>query len=160
LSGKLHACQSPSQLSGVSTLCHPPPTARILRRWQPLIQLRQEPPCSSRACATSATRSRQRSRISSTTRSLPGQRKCAFWSTLLGYQREDIELELLAEGRQLTAITYTVVHRVDHLRTAPHYVKHIVDGLRSHGKPVEYIGYVKFRAETNNPREAESFRKL
>jgi hypothetical protein len=77
-----------------------------------------------------------------------------------GYQREEIEVELLADGRRVTAITYTVLDREGNLRTAPHYVKHIVDGLRSHGAPPEYVDYVKRRAEANNPNQADGFRAL
>jgi gamma-glutamylcyclotransferase (GGCT)/AIG2-like uncharacterized protein YtfP len=77
-----------------------------------------------------------------------------------GYQREDIEVELLADGRRVAAITYLVVDREGNLQTAPHYVKHIVEGLRSHGAPDDYIEYVKRRAEANNPGQSNSFRSL
>lgn len=77
-----------------------------------------------------------------------------------GYQREDIEVELLAEGRRVAAITYVVVDREGNLQTAPHYVRHIVEGLRSHGAPNEYVEYVKRRAEANNPDQSPGFRSL
>jgi hypothetical protein len=77
-----------------------------------------------------------------------------------GYQSEPIEVELVSDGYTMAAVTYRVVDRKADIKTAPHYVKHIVDGLRSHGAPPEYLDYVKRRAEENNPSEAASFRSL
>ncbi len=60
-----------------------------------------------------------------------------------GYQSEPIQVELVSDSSPITAITYRVVDRIPNVKTAPHYVKLIVDGLRSHGAPPEYIDYVK-----------------
>jgi hypothetical protein len=77
-----------------------------------------------------------------------------------GYQNEPIEVELVSDGRPITAITYRVIDRIPNLKTAAHYVKHIVDGLRLHRAPPEYIDYVKRRAEASNPSEAAEFWSL
>jgi hypothetical protein len=77
-----------------------------------------------------------------------------------GYRSEPIQVQLVPDGHPRSAITYRVVNRRPNLKTAPHYVQYIVEGLRSHGAPPEYIAYVKRRAEENNPDDAAAFRLL
>jgi hypothetical protein len=77
-----------------------------------------------------------------------------------GYHREEIGVELIQDGRQMSATTYVVVDRKAGLKTTAHYVKHIVDGLRSHGAPPAYVEYVKRRAAANNPAETAAIEAL
>jgi hypothetical protein len=77
-----------------------------------------------------------------------------------GYQREKITVELVKQAGRLEALTYRVVDRRTGLQTAPHYVKNIVEGLRAHGAPETYVGYVKQCAALSNPDLADSFMVL
>lgn len=75
------------------------------------------------------------------------------------YQRETVMVRRPC-GEIVSALTYTVRHPKSGLKTNIDYVRHIIQGLREHGVPVEYIDKVKTIAEANNPDIAANVRCL
>jgi hypothetical protein len=69
------------------------------------------------------------------------------------YQRHPIVV--CREGSScspLTAWTYTVINKVQGLKTSFAYARHLLCGLREHSAPAEYMEYVKGRILSNNPK--------
>lgn len=66
------------------------------------------------------------------------------------YKRREIDVKA-SDGKIHTAITYTVINPQAGLRTSLEYVRHIVQGLRDHKVPDDYISNVKAIASANNP---------
>lgn len=66
------------------------------------------------------------------------------------YERRSIDVKC-PNGDVHTAITYTVITPRKDVRTNLEYVRHIVNGLREHGIPEDYIANVKAIACANNP---------
>ena len=77
------------------------------------------------------------------------------------YKRTTIRVTPVETGQGVReALTYLVKNPVRGLRTNIQYVRHIIEGLREHGAPDEYIVYVKERAAQNNPCSAAELVQL
>jgi len=50
----------------------------------------------------------------------------------------------------ITAITYVVINRVPNIETSPEYASEIINGLKSHEIPYDYLEYVQNRILQNN----------
>ena len=50
----------------------------------------------------------------------------------------------------ITAITYVVLNRVQNIETSPEYASEIINGLKSHEIPYDYLEYVQNRILQNN----------
>jgi gamma-glutamylcyclotransferase (GGCT)/AIG2-like uncharacterized protein YtfP len=74
------------------------------------------------------------------------------------YRRTRIQVTLAGEQRRCW--TYLVIEPRADIRTVTRYVKHIVDGLREHDAPAEYLCYVKERVLQNNPDLALEIEEL
>ena len=67
------------------------------------------------------------------------------------YVRVPIDLRLADGGRvEGAAITYVVRQRSEGLVTSFEYARHILEGLREHDAPADYLEYVKQRVIGNN----------
>lgn len=68
------------------------------------------------------------------------------------YRRTLIRVEPATPDVAATeALTWLVQHRREGLRTAFHYVRHILAGLLASNAPPDYLAYVRERILTNNP---------
>jgi gamma-glutamylcyclotransferase (GGCT)/AIG2-like uncharacterized protein YtfP len=75
------------------------------------------------------------------------------------YRRTTIRVAAV-QGEPCEAWTYLVKDPQKDLKTAVHYVRHIIAGLREHFAPDEYILYVKERVMDNHPEIAAGVNKL
>jgi hypothetical protein len=71
------------------------------------------------------------------------------------YERRKIQVRK-PSGEVVEAVTYTVIEREQNILTNAAYVGHILEGLREHGVPNDYIERVKSIAIANNPAIAAS----
>ena len=68
------------------------------------------------------------------------------------YQRHAIRVSRVDDPQTpTTAWTYTVINKHAGLRTSLEYARHILDGLREHQAPQDYIDHVRSRITENNP---------
>lgn len=75
------------------------------------------------------------------------------------YERRTISVERL-NGEHVEALTYLVKEPIDGLLTSFEYAGYIVEGLRGHDAPGEYVNYVKERAIANNPALANELAEI
>ena len=72
------------------------------------------------------------------------------------YRRQKIQVCMANEPQKpITVWTYTVIEKTDGRKTSYDYAAHIIDGLREHKTPEDYIEYVKGRIIKNNPELKE-----
>lgn len=70
----------------------------------------------------------------------------------INYKRQTIQVSLLTDpDTPINAWTYTVINKTNEFKTELPYVHHILQGLREHNAPLEYIEYVISRIIRNNP---------
>jgi len=75
------------------------------------------------------------------------------------YERRPIVIEQ-TNGDQVEALTYLVREPAEGLRTSLKYAGYILQGLRNHNAPEDYIEYVKQRVTANNPALARDIAGL
>ncbi len=92
-----------------------------------------------------------------------GDRNCldAIESEGRNYVRVPIAVQLADGGRvDGEAITYVARERREHLATSFAYARHILEGLREHEAPADYVDYVKQRIIINNAALEQLIRRL
>ena len=77
------------------------------------------------------------------------------------YCRTRIPVVMAAHPHELhEAITYLVKSPSAGIKTSAKYVAHIINGLREHHAPDDYVRYVKERAIENNPDLASELEEM
>ena len=69
----------------------------------------------------------------------------------VNYLREKIDVQRCSDGKIVNAETYLALKPQSGIQTSLHYIQHILDGLREHSAPADYIEYVRKRIIENNP---------
>ena len=86
-------------------------------------------------------------------RNLSGDKKSLDAIEGEGKNYERINIQVLPNNEPdniITAITYVVLNRVQNIETSPEYASEIINGLKSHEIPHDYLEYVQNRILQNN----------
>ena len=75
----------------------------------------------------------------------------------VNYDRRSIRV-IMPGGEIKSVITYVVINKRKGFKTSQQYAQHIVDGLKEHGFPQDYVEYVISTIEQNNKELAGVFK--
>lgn len=78
----------------------------------------------------------------------------------LGYGYSSETLEVVHEGRKLSALAYVAVNRDETLRPFHWYKEHVIQGAVENGLPREYVNVIRSVPSVSDPDEGRSAREL